>query len=364
MQTRSLIKKSRRNRKKAKPYEIAIILVFLTLLCLLAFILIAGLSASDETELAKTYALQTQKAISEATTITPSQTDADGATSTPEADQSTNPTETESGPTATPTEDVLEKPEGQVNILLLGSDVRSNDSGFHTDVIVWLSLNPNDGYVSAISFPRDLYVYIPGYGYDRINFAYPLGGFDMLADTFEYNFGIRPDYYVLVDFTGFKAVINNLGGIDVQVSQYLTDTCDTSLNSSGYCSVSPGLVHMDADWALWYARSRYSTNDIDRSRRAQEVIEAIFDRLMSLDVILKIPELYSTYTTYVETDIPLTEVVSLVPLASQVYENGDIRNYVIGYDYVYDWITYSGAQVLMPYENAILEVMIEALSLE
>jgi len=362
MHSRSLIKNNRRNRKESKPYQIAIILVFLILACLLGFILTAGLLAGDDTNLALTYAHQTQKALSEIVTATPFQPveNPDNPGSTPEA----NPSESVIEPTPTPTVKPLVKPEGQVNIILLGSDVRPDDGGFRTDVIVWVSLNPNDGYISAISFPRDLYVDIPGYGYNRINVAFPYGGFDLLADTLEYNFGIRPDYYALVDFTGFKTVINNLGGIDVYTAQNLTDTCDKSINPSGYCSVGPGLVHMNGDVALWYARSRYSTNDIDRSRRAQEVIEAIFNRLMSLDVILKVPDLYSAYTTYVQTDITLAEVVSLVPLASQIYENSDIRNYVIGYDQVYDWITYTGAQVLMPDVEAIQEVMIEALSLK
>ena len=361
MQSRSLINNSRRNRKKAKPYEIAIVLIFVMMACVLSFILVAGFSAPKETELAKTYAYQTQMA-SSGTSATATPFQPIGAAVDLEA--TPNPEETSPWSTPTATEFQFEKPEGQVNILLLGSDIRPNDGGFHTDVTVWLSLNPNDGYVSAVSFPRDLFVYIPGYGNERINFAFPLGGFEKLADTFEYNFGIRPDYYAMVDFNGFVAVINNLGGINVQTSRNLTDTCDVSLNPSGMCSVGPGLVHMDGDLALWYARSRYSTNDIDRSRRAQEVIEAIFSRLMSLDAILKIPDLFSAYTTYVDTDIPLTEIISLVPLASQIYDDGDIRNYVIGYDQVYDFITYTGAQVLMPYDNAIQEVMIEALSLK
>jgi LCP family protein required for cell wall assembly len=362
MQSRSLINNNRRNRKKAKPYEIAVVLIFVVLACFLSFILIAGFSTPNEKELAKTYALQTQVAMSgNSATATPVQPIGDAAST---LETTPNPEDVGTWLTPTPMEMLLEKPEGQVNILLLGSDIRPNDGGFHTDVTLWVSLNPKDGYVSAVSFPRDLYVYIPGYGNERINFAFPLGGFEKLADTFEYNFGIRPDYYAMVDFNGFVAVINNLGGINVQTEKNLTDKCDVSLNPSGICSVGPGLVHMNGDLALWYARSRYSTNDIDRSRRAQEVIEAIFDRLMSLDAVLKIPDLYSAYTTYVETDIPLTEIISFIPLASQIYDNGDIRNYVIGYDQVYDWITYTGAQVLMPDFDAIQEVMIEALSLK
>jgi len=159
-------------------------------------------------------------------------------------------------------------------------------------------------------------------------------------------------------------MINNLGGITVQTAQNLTDSCATWINPSGSCSVGPGPVQMNGEVALWYARSRYSSNDIDRARRAQEVIKAIFSRLMSLDAILRAPELYNDYTYYVMTDIKLGDILPLLPLASQINNNGDIRNYVVGYDYVYDWITMQGAQVLVPDYEAIQELMIEALALE
>lgn len=344
----------RRKRRQPKPAEIIAVVVLLTLICLLSYILISGLIASVSPKSANASGVDSQTARD--ATPTPFQPNQDGAAAIQAADPATDP--------GTMTEKTFQKPEGQVNILLLGSDLRPNDGGFRTDVILWVSLNPEDGFVSIVSFPRDLYVNIPGWGNNRINTAFQSGGFDLLADTFEVNFGVRPDHYVLVDFEGFKAVINNLGGIDVQTTQNLTDTCATWINASGYCSVGPGLVHMNGDVALWYARSRSSTNDIDRTRRAQEVIEAIFDRLISLDGLLKAPDLYNAYINYVQTDIGLGDVLNLLPLASTVNGNGDIRNYVIGYDHAYDWITTGGAQVLLPDYAAIEALMIEALTLK
>lgn len=121
---------------------------------------------------------------------------------------------------------------------------------------------------------------------------------------------------------------------------------------------------MNGEVALWYARSRYSTNDIDRARRAQEVIEAMFTRLMSLDVILRVPDLYDTYKNYVQTDIKLEDILPLLPLASDIYTDRDIRHFVIGYEQAYDWMTPQGAQVLVPDYALIQEVMVEALLLE
>lgn len=360
--------------------EVITVVIFSVLVCLLGFIFVAGVRSDNQISPAQIYARQTQQALKNATpTPTPFQpamvdpgsnvavthdpvdeTEIDfGNNINPE-----NNIDDENDIKPTPTIKAYKKPEGQVNILLLGSDVRPDDGGFRTDVIILVSLNPKDGFVSAVSFPRDLFIYIPGFGENRINVAFPRGGFEALADTLEHNFGVRPDHYVMVDFNGFKTVINNLGGIDVMAEKNLSDSCAKWINASGYCSVGPGLVHMNGEVALWYARSRYSTNDIDRARRGQEVIEAIFNRLMSLDAILQAPELYKVYKTYVQTDIGLSDVLPLLPLASKIYENGDIRNYVIGYEHVYDWMTPQGAQVLVPDIQLIQELIIEALMLE
>jgi polyisoprenyl-teichoic acid--peptidoglycan teichoic acid transferase len=182
------------------------------------------------------------------------------------------------GPTVWPDLDipaplgVLSQPKGQINIVLMGSDQRRNEPGFRTDTIVLLTLNPRDGTASLTSFPRDLYVYIPGWTMQRINTAFPHGGFPMLQDTFEYNFGVRPDFYMMISLWSFTQVVDNLGGIDVQVGQTLTDQRD----GHGQYTVRTGQVRMDGETALWYVRSRYSTSDFDRTRRQQEVIQALF----------------------------------------------------------------------------------------
>lgn len=83
-------------------------------------------------------------------------------------------------------------PEGVVNIMVLGSDYRES-SGYRTDVMMLVSVNTIKQTVSVVSFPRDLYVPIPGWVTQRLNTAMPHGGFQMLADTLDSNFGIRPD---------------------------------------------------------------------------------------------------------------------------------------------------------------------------
>ncbi len=268
---------------------------------------------------------------------------------------------TQAAPTTTPNPlgERLPRPEGQVNILILGSDYRPGQ-GYRTDVILLAALNPNKGTVNLVSFPRDLWVNIPGWEDQRINTAQAHGGFALTQATFEQNFGVHPDYYIMTNFNGFRGIVNTLGGIDVQASQYLSDKCDLPQAVNGYCSVSPGTVHMNGDTALWYVRSRYSTSDFDRLRRAQEVIQAIFFKLMSLNAVSRAPELFSEFASSVETNLTLNNILPLLPLASQVASGNGIQRYTIGPAQVTSWVTPQGADVLLPNQAAITAIINQA----
>ncbi|MGI6250697.1 MAG: LCP family protein [Anaerolineaceae bacterium] len=261
-------------------------------------------------------------------------------------------------PTPVPTIPVSQLPTNQMNILLLGVD-DFGDNNFRTDVIILLSVNPKHNSVSMVSFPRDLYVSIPGYWSNRINTAWGLGGWSLLQDTFEVNFGIRPEYYMMVNYDGFKYVINSIGGIDIEVTQELQDEC--SMDPSGWCTLQPGMTHMDSNLALWYARSRKTTSDFDRNRRAQEVVQAIFHKGMSLNSLSKAPELYRAYREYVDTNLKFSELVPLAPMAPALLNNDNVHRYAVTPDMAYDFITAEGAMVLMPNIPAIQSMLSEAL---
>lgn len=280
------------------------------------------------------------------------------ATATAQATQTQQPSET-------PTVQAIDGGEGVAKILLLGSDWRPS-SGFRTDVIMVVSINRRTGATSVVSFPRDLYVTLPGYRQERINVAQALGGFELTQSTFQYNFGFMPDYYVMTNFQGFKNIIDSLGGITVNASRELYDSCDLSWqDGAGKCSVGPGEVQMDGETALWYVRSRYSSSDFDRTRRAQEVIKATFVKMMSLNAISKIPDLYGAFKSNVETNIPLDVIISLARFAPGLISNTDqIKQYAIGSQDVWAWLTAEGAQVLLPNPDRIQPILSEALNIE
>ena len=263
-----------------------------------------------------------------------------------------------------------------VTFLLLGSDKRPGQTYFRTDTIVIAALRPSSGQVTLISIPRDLYVYIPTVGMDRINtpyeygemYHYPGGGKALLEDTILYNLGIRIDHLAIVDFDGFSRIVNTLGGLDVPVfcpytDWHLIDPSYDPNNADNWSlyTVGPGVVHMDGDLALWYARSRQKSSDFDRGRRSQEVLRALYGRALQTGAISKIPELYKDFSSSVITDLGLDTLLQLAPLALHL-NNADIRSYYIGRDEVTAWMTPGGASVLLPNAPVIQSMLQQALS--
>jgi len=262
-----------------------------------------------------------------------------------------------------------------INVLLIGSDLRSGAS-FRTDTMVVAILRPNEGQVSLISIPRDLWVYIPGWDNNRINTAYqhgisvgyPGGGPGLLKDTIQYNLGIRIDHTAMVDFDGFRKIVDTLGGVDIPVSCPYTDwkLIDPSYNPENennwfLYTVNPGVIHMDGDFALWYARSRQKSSDFDRGRRQQEVLRAIFTQALRAGTLTRIPELYNDVKDSVETDLGLGDILQLALYAPKM-TNADIRSYYIRPPYVTSWITSGGAYVLSPNQELLSQLLTEALS--
>jgi len=249
----------------------------------------------------------------------------------------------------------LAVPDGTATILLMGSDQRPKAGDFRTDTMVLVVLR-KDGTVSMVSFPRDLWVYLPGKGMQRINAAQEFGGFDLVKSSFEYNFGFAPESYVLTNFSGFESIVNSLGGIDVQVGKTLADA------RTGYPDgfrVDPGQVHMDGETALWYVRSRKTTSDLDRLRRSQEVIVAIARKMLSLNGLSRVPEFYAAFRGAVVTDLTLADVTDLAPIFQSINAN-NVQRYAISSDQVVPFVTGGGADVLLPRSQAIRAVLMQA----
>jgi LCP family protein required for cell wall assembly len=262
-----------------------------------------------------------------------------------------------------------------VNILLMGTDQEiTNDKIDRTDTMIILSINRTTNTVSMLSLPRDLYVYIPGWTMQRLNLAYTRGeqvgwtggGFGLLRQTIFYNFGINVHYYVLINLTGFKQVVDTLGGVDLAVDcaiqdQPLVDAPPppeaVRVNDDNFYVLPVGYYHMAGGGALWYARSRHSSSDFDRGRRQQQLIRAIFRKARESGQLAKLPELWGQITQVVKTDLKLEDILGLLPIALSVDPN-QIEHYTLRR--LYDttpWQPPDGSNVQLPNYDHIRELL-------
>lgn len=260
--------------------------------------------------------------------------------------------------------------EERVTVLLLGTDTRPSEVGYRTrsDTIMLLMLDPVTKQASMLSIPRDLYVDLPGRGLNRINTAYVYGGGPLAVDTVEYNFGVRVNYYVVVDFKVFVTLVDEIGGIDVYVPKAISDpTYPDSYYGYDPFYISAGQHHMDGATALKYARTRHADNDYERARRQQAVIFAIREKVLSLDMlptlVQRAPTLYGTLSDSIKTDMTLEEMISLALLAGEVPRE-NIRNGVIDSNYVTNYYTPEGSSVLIPNRSRIGGLLTDVFWLE
>ncbi len=280
-------------------------------------------------------------------------------TFTPEPTASPRPTQrffeplemTPEGTAVPPPRPKLPKGDNITNIVLLGNDVAEPQGG-RTDSIIVVSINRDTKTAALLSLPRDLYVYIPGWKMTKINLALPHGhgveyanggGGGLIKDTIEYNLGMPIDYYARIGFDGFKEVVDALGGVEIIANCKLRDwrlkspELDPNVEENWeQFLLEPGVHQMDGDFALWYARSRRTTNDFERGRRQQQVLQAILQQGLEQDTLAEIPDLWHAYKQTVETDLTLPIMLELAALAPTVRDNG-VQHYAIAGDAVRSW---------------------------
>ena len=195
------------------------------------------------------------------------------------------------------------------NFLLLGSDKRSEEdaaaqgvSGERSDVMMLVHVSDDDESVYVTSFPRDLYVDIPGHGKDRINAALAFGGPSLAVTTVEDYTGVPIDHVALIDFEGIEGLVDTLGGVDVQVPM------DFEADGIEYTA---GTQSMDGHEALVFVRQRkqFADGDFQRNRNQQAVLKGIADKLISADTLTdprRLADTIETVSPYLTTDEGLT----------------------------------------------------------
>lgn len=236
---------------------------------------------------------------------------------------------------------------------LLGSDTEPPFTG-RVQAIHLLFIHPRFSKASLVSIPGNLYVYIPGYGMQRLNTAYALGGIETMLDTLSYNFGIEVDRFVLAHPGDFQWLVDDLDSIDVTIFYPIAGECG---------GIRAGLVRMDGALALCYASYLDDMDEVDRMQRQQQLLRVIFKKFTHESYLTKLPLLYASYEGWVKTDISLAELMDLVPLSLRLADPDRIGYYMIGWDAVTLWQIpdHSQAQVLLPKQEVVHATLQQAI---
>ncbi len=198
-------------------------------------------------------------------------------------------------------------------LLLIGIDSRDGERA-RSDTMIVTVVNPENQSVYLLSIPRDSYMQLPGRGYDKLNHAMAYGGASLVKTSLEKFADIKIDRYMTIDFEGFRKVVDELGGVEVNVKKrmkYSDPTDDT------YIDLQPGLQVLNGKQALDYARYRKSDigredSDYDRIVRQQEILKALASKGDSMESFLKAFKLMEILGKHVKTDLTEEEISLLL----------------------------------------------------
>lgn len=201
-----------------------------------------------------------------------------------------------------------------VNILLIGTDKRSySTEDGRSDSTMIATIDGKHKRLKVSSLMRDMYVSIPGYEDNRFNAAYSYGGVTLLYKTIAQNFGIKLDGFVQVDFVDFKKVINEMGGVKVELTQWECDWLKRKYPDYGRAQkLKAGTNNLNGWLALSYSRIRYDENgDFGRTQRQRNILEGMFRKIKSLPNS-KLQQIMKNVLKNVKTDLTNKEILSYI----------------------------------------------------
>ena len=240
-----------------------------------------------------------------------------------------------------------------LNILLIGVDTIREETNGRSDAMILVRADPEGGEARMVSFLRDLYVAIPGVGKTRLNAAYYYGGEQLLKETLQRNFGVEIDRTVTVYFSMLAELVDQLGGVEIDVSprelaqlnNILNDYNDSYGLSGGQVDQA-GLQRLNGKQALCYSRIRKIDSDFQRTSRQQAVIAAMLRQAQTLDrwqlfwlALQNLPR--------VRTDLSLGDIAQLLPLVTNAQQL-ELQTARVPFDGAYADETINGMMVLTP----------------
>lgn len=207
---------------------------------------------------------------------------------------------------------LLYRDNAQINILLVGVDARKGETESRSDTMILVTLDHKNQQIKLTSFLRDSYVEIAGKNRkSKLNSAFFNGGIQTLADTLELNFKVDIDYYAMVDFNIFTTIVDEIGGINVEVTEKESRYSKWAKNDGKLIPIEAGEdILLNGEQALWYSRMRKLDSDFMRTQRQRKVITAIVEKSKTLSM----DELYSlakTIIPLVKTNLDSKEILNM-----------------------------------------------------
>ncbi len=225
----------------------------------------------------------------------------------------------------------------RVTILLIGVDKREDDYS-RSDTMILVNIDTARKQAGMLSIPRDLKVIVPGYGIHKMNAAYafgdandvPGGGPGLTVRTIEANFGLKVDYFAEVDFAGFEKIVQTVGGLTLDVPYPIKDDAYPGPGNQYMRIFFPaGWQHLNGERVLQYARTRHDDGDASRARRQQQILLALRQQAIDLDLLPKAAQLIAELGGTVRTDIAPKAALQLARLAAEI-DPASIQQYSLG----------------------------------
>ena len=211
-------------------------------------------------------------------------------------------------PSAAPTWEVIDD-DKITNILLFGADMMDEGTQ-RSDTMMLVSIDNKTDTIRLVSFLRDMYVEIPGYGMNKLNSAFSFEGAPLAMQTIENNFRINIDKYILVDTTQFENIIDKMGGVHIEMTQEEADY----INSVIDVQCVEGDNYLGGYAAVYFSRMRELDSDFGRTGRQRQMIMAIIDRFKELNIVDMSSLLYE-YLPMVTTNMSNSDLLYLASVA-------------------------------------------------
>jgi LCP family protein required for cell wall assembly len=192
--------------------------------------------------------------------------------------------------------------DNKLTMLVLGVDYRNNGTGSRSDTMMLAFLDMNEPSVKLLSIPRDTRVQIPGYGNEKFTHSHAYGGADLVMETVNDFLGTDVEYYVEVDFAGFKDVVDAVGGIEIEVPTRM-------YYSAEGIDLYPGIQILDGSKALQFVRYRSDGGDLVRIARQQQFLKELAKKALDTRNLWTATKLVSAASDMTDTDLSIPQLL-------------------------------------------------------